>query len=192
MAHTVLVASYLEPEYVGRIAAVEGVRVLFYPALLPQPRYLSDHVGAPLRRSEEDERRWREYLAQAEVMFDFDHTNVQSLRDLIPNVKWIQGTSTGIGTLLVRSGLIHSPITFTTARGIHAKPLADFVQMSMLWFAKGGFRMARDQAAHRWERYCGRDLAGTTVGVVGLGTIGREVAARCRAMGMRSWEQDAR
>jgi phosphoglycerate dehydrogenase-like enzyme len=45
--------------------------------------------------------------------------------------------------------------------------------------------MARDQAAHRWARYCGRDLAGTTVGLVGFGTIGHEVAARCRAMGMR-------
>ncbi len=185
MACTVLIASHLELELVGRIAAVEGVRVLFYPALLPEPRYQGDHVGAPLRRSEDDERRWREYLAQAEVLFDFDYGNLRSLKDLIPRVKWIQGTSTGIGQLLVRTGLIHSPITFTTARGIHAKPLADFAQMSMLWFAKGGFRMVRDQAAHRWERYCGRDLAGTTVGLVGLGTIGREVAARCRAMGMR-------
>lgn len=185
MACSVLIASYLEPEYVGQIAAVPGVRVAFYPALLSQPRYQSDHIGAPLRRPPDDERRWREYLAEAEVLFDFDHTNLPSLKDLIPRVKWIQGTSTGIGQLLVRTGLIHSPITFTTARGIHAKPLADFAVMSMLWFAKGGPRMVRDQAAHRWERYCGRDLAGTTVGLVGFGTIGREVAARCRAMGMR-------
>lgn len=185
MACTVLIASYLEPEYVAQIAAVEGARVIFYPALLPRPRYQCDHVGAPFERSAEDERRWREYLAQAEVLFDFDHTNLSELKDLIPRVRWIQATSTGIGQTLVRSGLIDTPIVFTTAKGIHAKPLADFVVMSMLWFAKGGFRMVRDQAAHRWERYCGRDLAGTTVGLVGLGTIGREVAARCRAIGMR-------
>ncbi len=185
VACTVLIASYLEPEYVGRIAATEGARVIFFPALLPRPRYLCDHVGAPFERSAEDERRWREYLAQAEVLFDFDHTNLKALKDLIPRARWIQATSTGIGQTLVRSGLIDSPIVFTTAKGIHAKPLADFVVMSMLWFAKGGFRMVRDQAAHRWERYCGRDLAGMTVGLVGLGTVGREVAARCRAMGMR-------
>jgi phosphoglycerate dehydrogenase-like enzyme len=181
---TVLIASPLEPEHAARIAAIEGVRVLFYPALLPQPRYQADHT-APLRRSENDERRWREYLAQAEVLFDFDHTNLDSLKDLIPRVKWIQATSTGIGQLLVRTGLIDTPITFTTARGTHARPLADFVQMSILWFAKGGFRMIRDQAAHRWERYCGRDLTGMTAGLVGFGSIGREVAVRCRAMGMR-------
>ncbi|HXQ30044.1 MAG TPA: D-2-hydroxyacid dehydrogenase, partial [Gemmatimonadales bacterium] len=43
----------------------------------------------------------------------------------------------------------------------------------------------RDQAAHHWERYCGRQLRGTTVGIVGLGRIGREVARSCRALGMR-------
>ncbi len=182
---TVLIASYLEPECVAQIAAVPEVRVISEPALVPRPRYRCDHVGMPLVRSDDDERRWRRYLAQADVMFDFDHTNLQDLEELIPRVRWIQATSTGIGHLLTRTGLVHSPITFTTARGIHAKPLADFVLMAMLWFAKDGFRMIRDQAAHRWERYCGRELTGATVGLVGLGTINREVARRCRAMGTR-------
>jgi len=65
---------------------------------------------------------------------------------LIPNVKWIQATSAGIGPMLVRTGLIHTPITFTTASGIHGVPLAEFVVMALLWFAKGGPGMARDQA----------------------------------------------
>jgi len=182
---TVLVASYLEPEYAKQIAAVAGVRVIYEPELVPSPRYTCDHVGKPMKRTDGDERRWRGYLAQAEVMFDFDHTNAQTLKDLIPNVRWIQGTSTGIGDFLVRTGLINTALTFTTARGVHAKPLADFVIMAMLWFAKEGFRMIRDQAAHRWQRYCGRGLHGATVGIVGLGTIGREVARLSRAMGMR-------
>ncbi|MDR7418111.1 MAG: D-2-hydroxyacid dehydrogenase [Armatimonadota bacterium] len=182
---TVLIASYLEPEHVERIRAVSGIRVLYDPALLPAPRYTCDHVGHPLTRSSDDERRWRGYLAEAEVMFDFDYPNLRGLKDLIPRVRWIQATSTGIGQTLIRAGLIESPIVFTTARGTHAKPLADFVLMAILWFAKDGFRMVRDQAAHRWARYCGRDLRGATVGVVGLGTIGREVARVCTAMGMR-------
>lgn len=182
---SVLIASYLEAEYVQQIAAFAGVRVTYEPELLPVPRYTCDHVGKPVKRSAEAERRWRGYLAEAEVMFDFDYTNAQTLKDLIPNVRWIQGTSTGIGDFLVRTGLVNTSITFTTARGIHAKPLADFVIMSMLWFAKDGFRMVRDQAVHRWQRYCGRELRGATVGIVGLGTIGREVARLSRAMGMR-------
>ena len=180
-----LIASYLEPEYVDRIRQIDGVRVTYEPALLPRPRYGADHVGRPLQRAPEEEQRWRRHLAGAEVLFDFDHTNLAILNTLIPNVRWIQATSAGIGQLLIRTGLIAGPITFTTARGIHAKPLADFAAMAILWFAKDGFRMIREQAARRWTRYCGRDVEGATVGIVGFGSIGREVAKVCRAMGMR-------
>ncbi len=181
----VLIASFLEPEYVEQIRRVGGVRVIYEPALLPRPRYLCDHVGHSLQRTLDEERLWRGYLADAEVLFDFDHTNATTLKDLVPNARWIQGTSTGIGQFVLRTGLIHTPITFTTARGIHAKPLADFVVMAILWFAKDGPRMISGQTTRRWERYCGRDVRGATVGIIGLGTIGREVARICRAMGMR-------
>lgn len=164
---------------------MEGVQVTFDAALLPEPRYPCDHVGRPLQRSPKDERRWREYLAAAEVMFDFDYPNLAGLRPLIPRVRWIQATSTGIGQLLRRTDLIDAPIVFTTARGIHAKPLTDFVVMAILWFAKDGFRLMREQAARRWTRYCGRDVQGATVGIVGFGSIGQEVARACRALGMR-------
>ncbi|HET8679958.1 MAG TPA: D-2-hydroxyacid dehydrogenase, partial [bacterium] len=59
----VLIASYLEPEYVDQIRRVDGVRVIYEPALLPRPRYLTDHVGHPLQRTPDEERRWRGYLA---------------------------------------------------------------------------------------------------------------------------------
>jgi phosphoglycerate dehydrogenase-like enzyme len=182
---TVLIASYLEDAYVDQIRGVDGVRVLYDSSLVPAPRYRCDHVGHPLQRAAEDERRWRAMLADAEVLFDFDHTHLRDLPALAPRVRWIQATSTGIGQTLVRTGLIETPIVFTTARGIHAKPLADFAVMAILWFAKEGFRMVRDRAAHQWSRYCGRDVRGATVGVVGLGTIGREVARLCKALGMR-------
>src|SRR5579884_1023145 len=122
----VLIASYLEPEYVERIAAVPGVDVIYEPALLPRPRYRADHHGASLRRAPRDEARWREYLARAEVLFDFDFTNLDRLLELAPRVRWIQATSAGIGQLLVRTGLVHSQVAFTTASGIHAVPLAEF------------------------------------------------------------------
>lgn len=164
---------------------MHGVEVAFNPDLLPRPRYPCDHVGHPLRRGPEEERRWRELLAGAEVLFDFDYTNLQALRGLIPRVRWIQATSTGIGQLLLRTGLIDADIIFTTARGIHARPLADFVAMAILWFAKDGFRMIEGQRGRRWQRYCGRDVEGATVGIVGFGSIGRAVARVCRGLGMR-------
>ena len=182
---SVLIASYLEPEHAQRVAGVGGVRVIYEPELLPAPRYKADHHGAPLQRGDRGERRWRDLLAQAEVMFDFDYTNLERLAELAPRLRWVQATSAGIGPLLVRSGLIHSSITFTTASGVHAVPLAEFVLMAMLWFAKGGRRMIQDQAAHHWERTCVRQLRGATVGLIGLGSIAAEVARTCRAVGLR-------
>jgi glyoxylate/hydroxypyruvate reductase A len=181
----VLIASYLEPEYVERIAAIPGVDVIYEPALLPRPRYRADHHGAPLRRAPQDEARWREYLARAEVLFDFDFTNLDRLLELAPRVRWIQATSAGIGQLLVRTGLVHSQVAFTTASGIHAVPLAEFCLWALLGYVKDAPRLAREQAAHHWERYCGRELRGMTAGIVGLGRVGREVARLCRACGMR-------
>ncbi|MGQ0571765.1 MAG: D-2-hydroxyacid dehydrogenase, partial [Armatimonadota bacterium] len=85
---TVLIASFLEPEYVEQIARVDGIRVIYEPLLLPTTRYMCDHVGIPLTRTPDDEQRWRQYLAQADVMFDFDHTNAGLLKTLIPRVRW--------------------------------------------------------------------------------------------------------
>jgi glyoxylate/hydroxypyruvate reductase len=181
----VLVASYLEPEHAARIAAIPGARVIYEPNLLPRPRYVADHDGAPLERSPADERRWRGHLAEAEVMFDFDHAHLHDLPAVAPRLRWVQATSAGIGQMLLRTGLIRSPLVFTTASGIHATPLAEFVVLALLAFAKDLPRLVRDQSAHRWERYCGRELRGSTVGIVGLGRVGREVARSCGALGMR-------
>jgi glyoxylate/hydroxypyruvate reductase len=183
--HPVLIASYFEPEYVERIARVEGVRVIYEPALLPPPAYPCDHHFGSIRRSPQEEQRWRGYLHEAEILFDFDYTNLHHLVELIPNVRWIQASSAGIGPMLVRTGLINTSITFTTASGVHGVPLAEFVAMALLWFAKGGPQIVRDQGARRWQRTCARELRGSSVGIVGLGGVGREVARTCRALGLR-------
>ena len=184
-AVSALIASYLEPECVERVRAVPGVEVMYEPGLLAAPRYRGEHHGQPFARGPEDEARWRALLARAEVSFDFDYTNLERIPVLAPRLRWIQATSAGIGEMLVRTGLIDSPITFTTASGVHAGPLAEFCVMAMLAFVKDLGRLRTEQAAHRWERYCARELRGMTLGVIGLGHVGREVARMGDALGMR-------
>lgn len=184
-AVSALIASYLEPECVERVRAVPGVEVMYEPGLLAAPRYRGEHHGQPFARGPEDEARWRALLARAEVSFDFDYTNLERIPVLAPRLRWIQATSAGIGEMLVRTGLIDSPITFTTASGVHAGPLAEFCVMAMLAFVKDLGRLRTEQAAHRWERYCARELRGMTLGVIGLGHVGREVARMGDALGMQ-------
>jgi glyoxylate/hydroxypyruvate reductase len=181
----VLIASYLEPEYVDRIRAVPGVEVLYEPDLLPRPTYVGQHHGQVFARTPRDEARWRALLARAEVLFDFDFTNLDQIPVLAPHVRWIQATSAGIGELLARTGLDDTAIVFTTAAGVHAGALAEFCLMAMLAFVKELDRLKADQAAHRFERYCARELRGMTLGIIGLGSVGREVARLGHAFGMR-------
>ncbi|HLW47432.1 MAG TPA: D-2-hydroxyacid dehydrogenase [bacterium] len=181
----VLIASYLEPEHVARIRAVPGVEVLYEPDLLPRPTYAGQHHGQAFARTAEGEARWRSLLARAEVLFDFDFTNLEQIPALAPRARWIQATSAGIGELLARTGLDDTPIIFTTASGVHAGALAEFCVMAMLAFVKELDRLKADQAAHRWERYCAREVRGMTLGIIGLGHVGGDVARLGDALGMR-------
>ena len=63
----VLIASYLEPEFIERICAVDDrLHVINEPELLPVPRYACDHVGTPRTLTPAQEQRWRDHLAVAE------------------------------------------------------------------------------------------------------------------------------
>jgi glyoxylate/hydroxypyruvate reductase len=183
----ILIASYLEPEHVARIRAVDArLAVSYAPELLPPPRYAADHTGGPFTRAPEQEAAWQALLAEAEVLFDFDTTHRAELPDLAPRVRWIQSTSAGIGQFVRRMGYdVRMPGTvFTTAGGVHSRPLAEFCLMAMLMHNKGAGRLWREQGAHHWERYAGTDLDGRTLAIVGLGHIGSQVAATARAFGM--------
>lgn len=185
---TVLIASYLEPEHVARVRAVDSrIDVIYEPELLRKPRYAADHNGVAVQRSPADEARWRSLLAQADVLFDFDYTNDAELPDLAPRVRWIQASSAGIGQFVAQRRYPErwEGVTFTTARGIHAAPLAEFCVMAMLGASRGLFLMRDLQARRHWERFAGTDLRGRTLVIFGHGSIGREVARHARGFGMK-------
>ncbi|HTD64421.1 MAG TPA: D-2-hydroxyacid dehydrogenase [Verrucomicrobiae bacterium] len=182
----VLIAAPFEPEHVERIRAVDPrIELLHDPDLLPRPRYVSDHAGAPLQRTPEQEARFLEMLGRAEVVLDFPSGHIRDLATVAPRLRWLQSTSAGIGQMVKRVGLDQTDITFTTASGVHARPLADFCLMAMLMFAKNYVWMERDKKAKRWERYCGEELTGKTLAIVGVGRVGQEVARHGKRMDMR-------
>ena len=186
---TVVIGAPLEAEHAATIAAAlpGRLRVLHEPDLLPVPRYVADHNGIPRSLDPAQQRRWLEVLAEADIMFDFDWFDPANLPKNAPRLRWLQGTSAGIGEFLTRTGLIRSDITFTTAAGVHGGALAEFTLLGLLHFFREVPRLTAMQKAHHWERYTNREMAGSRLLLVGLGGVGREVARRCAAMGIEVW-----
>jgi phosphoglycerate dehydrogenase-like enzyme len=183
---TILIASYLEPEYVAQIrAAFPDITVIDRPDLLGAPRFIADHTS-PVKRTPEQEAEWCSLLAQADILFDFDHSHRDDLPDLAPRLQWIQATSAGIGKFVERMRYAErTSWRFTTASGVHARPLAEWAIFAMLYFAKDYPYLAREKAARHWERYTTEELSGKTLSIIGLGKIGRETARLAKAFDMR-------
>jgi glyoxylate/hydroxypyruvate reductase len=184
-ALNVLIASPLEAEHASRIAAAHRrVNLLYEPELLPVPRYPCDHTGTPRDLDAAALARWAALRKAADISFDFDWQSPDQIDVNCPRLRWIQGTSAGIGGLLDRTGLVKSSMVFTTAAGVHGAPLAEFALLGLLHFAKGMPRLARLQAARHWERHAMTLLRGSRVLLVGLGGVGREVARVLAAVGV--------
>lgn len=184
---TVMIASPLEAEHVQRIASAEphDVDLVYRPDLMPVPRYVADHNGSPdWTRTPEQDAEWRGLLARADVLWDFPVATSGTPQSLCPNLKWLQTTSAGVGPAIKRNGLHETDVIVTTASGVHAGPLAEFVMASLLFHAKEFPFLLDMKANKRWERYCAGELTGQTLAIIGPGRIGREVAKRAKAFGM--------
>jgi phosphoglycerate dehydrogenase-like enzyme len=181
----IFIASPLEPTHVETIRAVDPqrVEVIYQPDLLPPTRYVADHTGDGFVRNADQKRRWLEGLSQADILWDLPPT-VEDLA-AAKRLKWIHTTSTGIGQPVKELGLQRSDIILTTARGVHAGPLAEFVFMALLAHFRGLRHLDAEQRAHRWVRYCNEEVAGKTVTVIGAGDLARGIAKVARAFDMR-------
>ncbi len=182
---SVLVATPLEPEHAARLEATDPrVTVLYEPNLLPVPRYPADHTGVPRALTAAQLDRWSSLRSQADVSFDFDWQAPAEMASNCPRLRWVQGTSAGIGGFLERTGLVRTSLVFTTASGVHGTPLAEFALFGLLHFAKGMPVLGRWQRQRHWEPHAGRQVAGSRALLVGLGGVGRGVARLLSAAGV--------
>ncbi len=106
-------------------------------------------------------------------------------------LRWAHSAAAGVGAALYPE-MRASDVVLTNSAGIHAEPMAETAMGMLLHFARGLDLAVRAQAARHWdkepfERLSSpvREVAGTTLGILGLGGIGRAVARRGAALGMR-------
>ena len=106
-------------------------------------------------------------------------------------LRWVHSAAAGVGSSLFPA-MRASEVVLTNSAGIHASPMAEWAIAAILYFARGLDFAIHAQAAATWNKApfenpntAVREIAGATLGIVGLGGIGREIATRAAALGMR-------
>ncbi len=121
-----------------------------------------------------------------EILYAF-HLPPNAL-ELAPRLRWVQLHSAGADHLLDHP-IMGSDVLVTTTSGIHATPIAEYVLASILAYRwrvplwTGCQRESR-WPSDRWNLFARPELRGSTLGVVGYGSIGREVGRLAKAFGM--------
>ena len=106
-------------------------------------------------------------------------------------LRWIHSTATAIHQLMFPE-LVNSNIVLTNARDVHGPVVAEHVIALIFALAKKTPDAVRFQQGHEWaqqrmfdEHPRVREIAGATVGLIGMGAIGRAVSKAAKALGMR-------
>ncbi len=151
----------------------------FYPRLR---ELFPDVVFVEVYAPEEIERE----VVDAEVVFGYlSGSQFEAARSL----KWIQTLDAGMeGLFNSVPGIADTEIVVTNAQGAGAPMIGEHAVTMILMFARGMDRFAAKQRAGSWDQEYGLSIVqmamGKTVGVIGLGKSGMEIAWRCRALGM--------
>jgi phosphoglycerate dehydrogenase-like enzyme len=98
-------------------------------------------------------------------------------------LQWVHSWAAGANNDLVPE-MIRSPVVLTSSVGNGAVPLAEHSMLLMMMLNRDVPRWARAQAEHSWDRFTHGELNGKTVGIVGLGHAGADLALKAQAFHM--------
>ncbi len=110
--------------------------------------------------------------------------------EMVPNLSWVQSSFAGVESL-IKSDLAHKPgLTLTSASGTMVEMMGEYTLMAMLMLAHKIPEVIQLQRKKEWGNNFNKslqplDLRGRTVGIVGYGSIGREIARVLQPFGMK-------
>ncbi len=102
----------------------------------------------------------------------------------MPRLRWIQSQTGGMEGWLALPDL-PAGVTLTCARGTHRVQMSENILGALFHLTKPYAAIVADQRERRWTRRISDVLAGKTLGILGLGAIGQEVARKAAVLEMR-------
>ncbi|HJM97242.1 MAG: D-2-hydroxyacid dehydrogenase [Acidimicrobiales bacterium] len=104
-------------------------------------------------------------------------------KNLFPEAQWFQGVSAGYDHIDA-DALAEMGVQQTSSRGIASSAISEFVFARLLQELKHLRKLDDQQERKEWEVQFGNQAEGRTIGIVGLGSIGTEIAKKAKVFGM--------
>jgi phosphoglycerate dehydrogenase-like enzyme len=123
------------------------------------------------------------WLGEVEGVFT-EETLPDELVQRMLHLKWLHVTRGGVNAYLTPT-LKARPIHVTGSKGIHGTVFSEFALACMLMLAKKLPECIEAQKQRKWHRLQPVEVEGQTVGIVGLGVAGTDLARKAKALGMR-------
>ena len=99
-------------------------------------------------------------------------------------LRWVQVPSAGVDRYMFPE-FVDSQVILTSSSGVHRMPISEMIFAMMLTFAKRLHQFMRFQLEGKWKWLPPDELAGKTIGILGLGNIGMETAWKAKCFGMK-------
>ena len=107
-----------------------------------------------------------------------------TLVEQMPNLKWLHVTRGGVNAYLTPT-VKARPIQVTGSKGIHGTVFSEFALACIFALAKKLPECMEAQKQKEWQKLIPLEIAGKTLGIVGLGTAGAALARKAKALGLR-------
>jgi phosphoglycerate dehydrogenase-like enzyme len=102
----------------------------------------------------------------------------------MPKLKWVQSVTVGVDHWLERKDLTPRHL-LTAARGTHRVQMPENILGAIFHITKGYMSAALQQRESKWVRRVSEPIAGKTLGILGLGAIGQELARKAAALELK-------
>ena len=153
---------------------------------LPASEVVALQQSAPtceLRQGDDDTAMDPQWISQVDGVFT-EAPLPDPLVQQMPSLKWLHVTRGGVSTYLTPTVKSRS-IQVTGSKGIHGAAFSEFALACILAFAKKLPECLDAQRQKKWQKLQLMEIEGQTLGIVGLGTVGNELARKAKALGMR-------
>ncbi|MDR6125011.1 phosphoglycerate dehydrogenase-like enzyme [Bacillus sp. SLBN-46] len=131
-----------------------------------------------------DKEVWQEHLQEAEIIAGWKKGLEEEILAPQSKLKWLQTWSAGVNNLPLDE-LNNRNITVTSANGVHAYPISETIFALMLGLTRKLHTYVKNQQSKTWHHaHMGLEMHEKTVGIIGVGEIGKETAKIANAFGM--------